>query len=681
MLPEVLAKPPWPPARKRVVLDLEVLEREDRIVFAEGEREKWAHPGGGVEKKLEVWEREEILTKMRTKQIVRFDAATNLEREDLEAALLDCDVRFVEHYGLARALFAKYGADAIAAIYDLIERAPSSALEVLLHFDSRRVLERVRRDFIIERWMERFPETTAIALLPAALGEESSERKKAVSLLKWIRRTGHAGAIREAAALYGEAAAREVDFLFGPEGLPSRPPSIPSFVDENTLPSARLANGDAIEGDARDRLIQLATLLPIQAAREALASVKDACDRESLAKLTSALVDRWLAVGAPAKEKWALLAAGFLGDDAVARKLADWTIAWTKEKLHARARVALEALSMVGTDVALMHVDRLARTMKKGAIRDNALATLETIAQERNLTQEELADRLVPTFGLDPSAATWLDFGARKFRVSFDETLAPELLDEAGARLKRLPRPAATDDQERAEHALATYKGLVADTKKIAPEQMRRLEHAMCAARSWSESEFRRFFLDHPLMVHIARRLVWLTESGASFRVTEDRSFADIEDRTATLRAEDRVRIAHPIALGKDLGAWSTLFGDYHVVQPFSQLGREVLSFTEAEKKTDTLARFVGVKVPGDRFFTLKHRGWTFRDYQLGKSVHDGMALLETEPGLDFLATRPEEQTLGEISFFSGTRSPVTFGDLTAIEGSELLRDITLLVK
>jgi len=681
VLPEVLAKPPWPPARKRAVLELKVIDREDRFVFAEGEREKWAHPGGGVDQALATWEREEILTKLRVKDILRIDAATNLAREDLEAALRDCDVRFIEHYGLARALFAKFGVDALGAIFELEEHAPSSALEVLLRFDSLRVLRTLKREFLIERWSERFPLTAAIHHLPAALGEDGYARKHALHALKRLRAAGHTHAIQEAARLYGDDAAIEVEHLFGPEALPSRAPSVPAFAAVDSLPRARLADGAIVDGDAHERLVQLATLLPMQAAKDALATVKSACDASSLGALASALGERWLEHGAPTKEKWALLAAGALGDATVARKLADWTVQWTKEKLHVRARIALDALALVSTDVALMHVDRLARTMKKGAIRDNAQATLEAIAKERNLSQEELADRLVPTFGLDASGAAWLDFGARRFRVIFDETLAPELRDDDGVPLKRLPKPAATDDKDRAERALATYKGLVAETKKIAPEQMRRLDRAMCAERSWSLGEFRAFFVDHPLMIHIAKRLVWITARGATFRVTEERAFASVDDRDAVLELDDRVRIAHPIAIGGEVSAWSTLFGDYHIVQPFPQLGREVLAFTDAEKKTDRLERFVGTKVPGDRFFTLKHRGWSFRDYQLGKSLRDGMALLETDPGLDFLASRPQDQTLGEISFYCATRHPATFGDLSAIEASELLRDITLLIK
>ena len=673
-LPEVLARPPWPPARKRSVLSLVVAAREDRVVWAdEHERDVWAHPGDAKDRKLEVWEREEILTKLQTKDIVRIDAIANLEMEDFIASMHHCDVRFIDHYGLARVALAKYGLGVLDAIFGIVEKAPMPALEALVHVDSLQVPARTTHEEVLRRWSLAHPTTAALAAIPLALGAEGKSRKAAVRSLVQLHREGHGDAIREAARAYGDDALVEIDALFAPEPLPSRAPTLPSFVHVEALPMVHLVDGSAIGRDALQRLAELASLLPLAAARDALATIRVACTAESLGAFARFVVDAWVEGGAQTKHKWALLAAGVLGDDIVARQLADWTVEWSREGLHPRARTALEALSVVGSDVALMHVDRIARAMK-GALKANATATLDAIAKERGLSQDELGDRLVPSLGLDPDATTWLDFGARRFRVSFDETLAPELFDEAGLRIKRLPRPNESDDTTRAEHSLATYKGLVSDAKKIAPDQMRRLERAMCLERSWSVEEFHRFFIEHPLMLHIARRLVWVTATGATFRITEDRSFADQTDRSATLPDDQRIRIAHPIAIAPDVAAWSTLFGDYHIVQPFSQLGRESFTLTESETKTDTLRRFAGVKVPGVRFFSLRHRGWTFRDYALGKSVGACLAMLETEPGLDFLSSRPQDQVLGEISLYSGSHSPVTFGSLSAIEASELLR-------
>jgi hypothetical protein len=681
-LPEVLARPPWPPKRVRAVLSLEFPAREDRIVWAEGEQHAWAHPGGGVDKKLEPWEREEILTKLEIKDIVRIDAATNLEKSDLLKALLRCDKRFIEHYGLARVALAKYGLEVLDAMFDLARLAPSCGLEVLLRVDSLRVPRELAHDEeMLAQWSARHPLTAALAVLPDALGPEGKSRKATLKTIARMRKDGHEAALREAARIYGEDAVVEVDALLAPEPLPSRGPALPAFVDLAALPMPRTKTGETIGDEARERLVQLLSLLPLGAAQQAIASVKDALDAESLAALGGKLADAWVASGADTKHKWALLAAGALGDDIVARSLADWTIEWAKAGVHPRSRVALEALSIVGTDVALMHTDRIARTMK-GALKANATATLEAIAKARNLSQEQLADRLVPSLGLDPSGSTWLDFGARRFRVSFDEGLVPELEGEDGTRLPRLPRATKHDDEAKATRAIATFKGFTSDAKKIAPDQVRRLERAMCTERAWSAAELRRFFVEHPLMVHLARRLVWVTDTNVTFRVTEDRTLAGRDDREFALEEGAHVRIAHPIVIGQGVGAWSTLFTDYLLVQPFPQLGRETYALRDDEKTSHEIARFEGRAIAGNRFFSLKHRGWDFHDYAIGKVLRGGfMAMLESEPGLEFLSARPEDQTLGKLLLRRERGATATFGELSAIDASELLRDVDLLGK
>jgi hypothetical protein len=335
----------------------------------------------------------------------------------------------------------------------------------------------------------------------------------------------------------------------------------------------------------------------------------------------------------------------------------------------------------------------------KGALRTNAAATLEAIATSRNLSQEELGDRLVPSLGLDPSGSTWLDFGPRRFRVSFDEALVPELFDVGGERIARLPRATKDDDEAKAARATATFKGFQSDAKKIAPDQVRRLERAMCNERTWSAADFRRFFVEHPLMVHLARRLVWIEDGGAersrlrtgeleetaaavAFRIIEDRTFAGEDDRERTLPDDARVRIAHPLAIASSLAAWSTTFTDYLIVQPFPQLGRETFALTPEERDGHVITRFEGRAVPGKNFFALKMRGWGFYDSAIGRALRGGyIATLDSDPGLGFLASKPDDQTLGELTLRRESGSPAKFGDLAFIDASELVRDVELLTK
>ncbi len=82
------------------------------------------------------------------------------------------------------------------------------------------------------------------------------------------------------------------------------------------------------------------------------------------------------------------------------------------------------------------------------------------VAENRGLSQEELADRLVPTLGLDDPQALSFDFGPRQFTVRFDENLNPVIFDQQNVRQKSVPRLRADDDQLKAPEALARLKGL-----------------------------------------------------------------------------------------------------------------------------------------------------------------------------------------------------------------------------
>ena len=64
-----------------------------------------------------------------------------------------------------------------------------------------------------------------------------------------------------------------------------------------------------------------------------------------------------------------------------------------------------------------------------------------------------------------------------------------------------------------------------------------------------------------------------------------DRSLADVHDDTCAVDDGASVGIAHPLHLGASVAAWSELFADYEILQPFPQLGREVHTLTAEERE------------------------------------------------------------------------------------------------
>ncbi|MCQ0014009.1 DUF4132 domain-containing protein [Actinomadura madurae] len=239
---------------------------------------------------------------------------------------------------------------------------------------------------------------------------------------------------------------------------------------------------------------------------------------------------------------------------------------------YGRAVHGLGVLAEIGGDVALTHISGIARKSKHKGLRAEAERRLEAVAKRERLTPDQLADRLVPRFGLDSAGTLTLDYGPRRFVVGFDEQLRPTVADENGRPRTSLPKPGAKDDPDLAPAAHKRFAELKKDVRAVASGEVARLESSMVMGRAWTRAEFAEFLVGHPLMWHLARRLVWLSGDRA-FRIAEDRTFADLDDDAVELPEAATVQIAHPLRLGDSLGAWSELFADYEILQPFPQLG------------------------------------------------------------------------------------------------------------
>ncbi|RSN68899.1 hypothetical protein DMH08_09670 [Actinomadura sp. WAC 06369] len=372
--------------------------------------------------------------------------------------------------------------------------------------------------------------------------------------------------------------------------------------------------------------------------------------------------------------------------------------AWPGEGGHRNAVTGLDVLAEIGTGLALSHLDSISRKVKFKALRARAQEKVQEVADGLGLTAEQLADRLVPAFGLDADGAMTLDYGPRRFTVGFDEQLKPFVVDEAGKVRKALPKPGAKDDPELAPAAHKAFAALKKDVRGAASDALLRLERALVTGRRWTAAEFRTYLVGHPLVGHLARRLVWLAEDGggtASFRVAEDGTFADAADETFVLPEAARVGIAHPLHLGDSLPAWAEVFADYEILQPFEQLTRPVHVLTDAEREGYRLERFEGLDVPFGTLLALVRRGWE-RGQPLDAGLErwisrraDGWHLvINLSPGIAVGAVDATGDTQRLTAVWLAPRpddhrpsppAPLRLGDLAPVTASEILTDLAAL--
>ena len=603
------------------------------------------------------------------------------------------------------ALLARFGTEAVPALVSAVTHSPAPTTAAVLApvFDASTAalmadflvrLKGVRKQAIA--WFGRHGVDAVPLLAPAALGPAGKERKAAEAAIRLIARTSGDDAVLAAVpeqATAGIAALLARDPL---ADLPARMPKIGEWADPALLPQVRVRGGEhALPLTAVGHLLTMLALGKPGEPYPGVELVKQAC--ESTGPFAWGLFQRWQAAGYPAKDSWVMSALGVLGDDDTVRALAPLIRAWPGEGGHQRAVTGLDVLTDIGTDVALMHLNGIAQKVKYTGLKSHAREKIAQLAADLGLSSDQLADRLVPDFGLSADGSMVLDYGSRKFTVGFDEQLKPFVSDVDGPRRKALPKPSAKDDPDLATAAYERFSALKKDVKAVAADQIRRLELAMVAQRRWSAQEFTELFVEHPLLWHVVRRLVWAvyTDDGVEgFRVAEDRTFADADDETFTLPEDAVVGVAHPLHLADALPAWAEVFADYEILQPFPQLGRPVHALTDAERADTELTRFDGAKASTGRVLTLIRRGWQRGAPQdagvepwMLKPLPDGRVVVaHLDPGIvvgevmafpeqKLEAVRIDNASVGY--YWRSTRSTETFATLDPVTESELIADLT----
>jgi hypothetical protein len=467
-------------------------------------------------------------------------------------------------------------------------------------------------------WLDRHAEDAAVLLVPDALGADKTLSKHAEAALAFLAARHGADAVREAAKQYGDEASAALESLLDADPLNPVGITIPkpvAWAAPPLLPQVLLAGGErALPPSAIAHLLTVLAIATPEYPYAGVEVVAEACDGPSLTRFSLALFEQWLQAGAPTGETWAMTQLAHFADDHTVRVLATFVAAWPGEHQHQRAVKGLKVLGAIGTETAMRAVQSIARKAKFEAIRWEAGDQIDAIAANLGLTADQLADRLVPDFGLGEEVALVLDYGPRRFHVAFDEQLKPFIHDQDGKPRKTLPKPGKNDDASIAEDAYRRFTELKKDMRTVAADLVNRLESAMISGREWTLTDFREYQVAHPLSGQLARRLVWTAEhAGArtAFRVAEDGTFSDVDDETFTPAREATVRLAHPALLASEaVRAWAALLADYEILQPFDQLNRPVLAFTPEELATGRLTRFEGVTVETGRVLGLTSRGW-----------------------------------------------------------------------
>jgi predicted DNA-binding WGR domain protein len=478
----------------------------------------------------------------------------------------------------------------------------------------------------------------------------------------------------------------------------------PTWIAPGSLPAL------AVDGRRLSDPQVVATLAALQAStfdepHPLVAGLRKHADPASADAFAWKLFESWMGAGASSKEKWAMAALGALGGDASVLKLTPMVRAWPGENQHPRAVLGLQVLRAIGSDTALMQLNGIAQKLKFQGLKTRAREFMEAIAKDKGLTRAELEDRVVPDFDLDERGRRVFDYGARRFTFMLGPDLKPMVRDDdEKAKLRdNLPDPGPKDDAGKAAEAIAAWKAIKKQIKEVAQVQAGRLEQAMVTGRRWKTADFQTLVVRQPLMINLARLLLWGAYDGQTlretFRVNEDQECVQVDDEPFTLGADAAIGLVHPLQLDDGAReAWGQRFADYGIIPPFPQLGRAVHRLESGEDKKSSLERAVKLPAP-TLVFGLEQLGWV-RGAGMDNGEFDEhsrqfpdaaiTAVVNYEGGVSYGYIQPDDMlTITGCCFVSGLRAPSGFGhgldqkiklgDVDPIVISETLHDLAML--
>ena len=350
-------------------------------------------------------------------------------------------------------------------------------------------------------------------------------------------------------------------------------------------------------------------------------------DRASAAAWARALWQAWLGRAAGAKDSWVLPLVGALGDDTLVIAMRKQIDAWGKGVRGAMAAKTVQALALQGGDLALSEVADIATRFKHTLVRSTAKVAFEAAAEVLGVTQEELAERIVPRLGFDDHSRRVFDYGARQFTVSLGHDLTLRATDGAGKHIAAPPKPGAKDDPAQADAAYAAWKALKGQLAQSVKIQTQRLEKALVEQRAWPIARWRELFQAHPLLRAFAVSLVWgaladgapggSAANGQSpyavlFRPLEDGTLTDADDEPVALPETGTIRLAHPLELSEEAREqWLRHLADYEVTPPFAQLARPTIAVRDEERAALWWDRYLGYLMNGATLWgKLEKAGW-----------------------------------------------------------------------
>lgn len=280
------------------------------------------------------------------------------------------------------------------------------------------------------------------------------------------------------------------------------------------------------------------------------------------------------------------------------------------------AVAALVERSPLGAIEVVAQLARVKAKVQNKTIRTALEKAVASAAESAGMSPGELVERAVPDFGLKADGPTERRVGDHVALLSVSVGKAGAKLDvrwltPAGREVKAVPKAIADSHPD----DVAELRSTARELKKAAATQRARLEDLLACQRTWTGAEWRKHYIEHPVVGAYARDLIWVAGDLSGLPVRTDAGWAlrNHNGQEIGVGLSDEIRLWHPISAAlADVRSWRIYLADAELRQPFKQAFREIYLLTPAEEETANYSnRFAAhiLKYP-QAGALMRTRGW-----------------------------------------------------------------------
>jgi hypothetical protein len=364
----------------------------------------------------------------------------------------------------------------------------------------------------------------------------------------------------------------------------------------------------------------------------------------------------------------------------------------------------VQALGTMENKEAITQLTKLRTKVKYSVARRLIEKSLSMVAERAGMTVDELEDVSIPQYPLDINGALEVKVGDCKATVRLIEDGRVVVLWEnaEGKRIKAPPSQA----RKAAPKKIRAIAALVKDLEQSYAVQRARLEGSFLGTRRIPLTHWRRYYIDHPLLGFLGRKLVWVFSNNQGWErsgLWSDGELRDSSNKLVDLVRAEKVRLWHPLSYSAaEVQRWRTRIFTAGLRQPFRQAFREFYEVTDDERKTRLYSnRFAGILLRQHQFANLaRARGWSYQLMGVGfdgvnvpskKLDHWNMNVefyVDLPPDREHAVRRSSlaEQAGAGVNVFIGSDQvrfyrdlrEIPVDDVPAIVYSEVMRDVDL---